>query len=160
MGKFNVRRRTECLKIQDTRSVAVTTTGACRGCVTPTFWEADTGRMTSSPFKRRKTDSPPSESVSSWYPCSMCQIKSCLREFRQNCPSLLFRHNATSQQQGEVYAPSSGGPAAPARSCGLIFSALNLPARSRMVFSTSSSGGGSPLIQRNGLIRATTNDRK
>jgi len=30
------------------------------------------------------------------------QILLCLREFRQNCPSLLFRHNATSQQQGEV----------------------------------------------------------
>src|SRR5206468_7265159 len=38
---------------------------------------ADAGRTTSSSFKRRKTGSPPSESVSSWYPCSMCQIKSC-----------------------------------------------------------------------------------
>src|SRR6266513_1633220 len=38
---------------------------------------ADAGRTPSSSFKRRKTGSPPSESVSSWYPCSMCQIKSC-----------------------------------------------------------------------------------
>jgi len=55
---------------------------------------------------------------------------------------------------------SSGGPAAPAKSCGFIRSTLNLVARSRIVFSTSSSGGGSPLIQRSGLIRATTNERK
>src|SRR6266542_1238071 len=88
------------------------------------------------------------------------QILLCLREFRQNCPSLLVRHNATSQEQGEVYAPSSVGPAAPARSWGRIFSTLNLPARSRMVFSTCSRGGGSFLIHRRVLMRATTNDRK
>src|SRR5437660_11784677 len=58
------------------------------------------------------------------------------------------------------YVSSSGGPAAPARSCGLIFSTLNLAARSRIVLSTSSSGGGSPLIQRSGLMRATTNERR
>src|SRR5208282_1526131 len=50
---------------------------------------------------------------------------------------------------------SSGGPPAPAKSCGLIFSTLNFAARSRIVLSTSSSGGGSPLIQRSGLMRAT-----
>lgn len=55
---------------------------------------------------------------------------------------------------------SSGGPAAPAKSCGFIRSTLNLVARSRIVLSTSSRGGGSPLIQRSGLIRATTNERK
>src|SRR6266498_3171972 len=38
---------------------------------------ADAGRITSSSFKRRKTGLPPSESVSSWYPCSMCQTRSC-----------------------------------------------------------------------------------
>ena len=43
-----------------------------------------------------------------------------------------------------------------ARSSCLILSALNFAARSRMVFSTSSSGGGSPWIQRSGLMRATT----
>ena len=58
------------------------------------------------------------------------------------------------------YASSSGGPAAPARSCGLIFSTLNLAARSRRVWNNSSKGGGSPLIQRRGLILATTKDRR
>ena len=43
-----------------------------------------------------------------------------------------------------------------ARSSCLILSTLNFAARSRIVFSTSSSGGGSPWIQRSGLMRATT----
>ena len=59
-----------------------------------------------------------------------------------------------------LQASSSGDPPVPARSCGLIFSTLNFAARSRIVLSTSSSGGGSPLIQRSGLMRATTNERR
>src|SRR6266571_3602168 len=38
---------------------------------------ADAGRISSPSFNRRRTGLPPRESVSSWYPCSMCQIKSC-----------------------------------------------------------------------------------
>src|SRR5215472_15225859 len=37
---------------------------------------------------------------------------------------------------------------------------VELAARSRMVRMTSSSAGGSPLIQPNGLIRATTKERR
>jgi hypothetical protein len=37
---------------------------------------------------------------------------------------------------------------------------LNFATRSRIVFRTSSRGGGSPLIHRNGLMRATTNERR
>jgi hypothetical protein len=55
---------------------------------------------------------------------------------------------------------SSGGPAAAARSCGFTFSTLKRAARSRMVRRTSSSGGGSPLIHRRGLMRATTKARR
>src|SRR3989442_15061094 len=55
---------------------------------------------------------------------------------------------------------SSGAPPAPARSSCFTLSVLNLPARSRIVFSTSSSGGGSPLIQRSGLMRAMTKARR
>src|SRR4029077_2017169 len=59
-----------------------------------------------------------------------------------------------------VLQASSGGPAAPARSVGLIFSTLNFVARSRIVLNTSSNDGASPLIHRSGLIRATTKERK
>src|SRR6266567_7195197 len=86
------------------------------------------------------------------------EVLFCFREFRRNSNSLLLRHDHTLTQK--LYASSSGGPAAPVRSCGRIFSTLNLPTRSRMVFSTSSSEGGSPLIHRKGFMRATTNDRK
>src|SRR5260370_34230468 len=43
-------------------------------------------------FKRRKTGSPPSESVSIWYPCSMCQIKSCSASvsFGRTAPGCFF----------------------------------------------------------------------
>jgi hypothetical protein len=50
-------------------------------------------------------------------------------------------------------------PPAPARSCGLIFSTLNFAARSRIVLNTSSIGGGSPLIQRSGLMRGNGSAR-
>src|SRR5207245_134234 len=46
------------------------------------------------------------------------------------------------------------------RSSCLSFSVLNFAARSRIVFNTSSSGGGSPWIQRKGLMRATTKARR
>src|SRR5437763_10877429 len=88
------------------------------------------------------------------------QVLFCFREFRRNSNSLLLRHDRLSQLRQKLYVSSSGGPAAPARSCDLIFSTLNLPARSRMVLNTSSSVGGSPLIQRRGLIRAMTNERR
>jgi hypothetical protein len=94
---------------------------------------ADAGRTTSSSFKRRKTGSPPSESVSSLYPCSVPnQVLLCLREFRQNCPSLLFRHHATSQQQGEVNAPSSRRSSC---SCEVLWSDLFDASRRAMLLS-------------------------
>jgi len=62
--------------------------------------------------------------------------------------------------QSPFLRSSSGGPAAAARSSCFTFSTLNFAARSRMVLSTSLSGGGSPCIQRNGLMRATTKLRR
>jgi hypothetical protein len=66
----------------------------------------------------------------------------------------------TTQPELFVYPCSSGGPAAPARSCGRTLSTLNFAARSCITLNTSARGGGSPLIHRSGLIRATTKERK
>ena len=38
---------------------------------------ADSGRISSLSFNRRRTGLPPSESVSSWYPSWMCESRSC-----------------------------------------------------------------------------------
>src|SRR5262249_11902433 len=59
-----------------------------------------------------------------------------------------------------THSSSAAPPNAPNRSCCLTFSVLNRAARSRIVSSTFSGSGSSPLIQRSGLIRATTNDRR
>jgi hypothetical protein len=53
--------------------------------------------------------------------------------------------------------PASGSPLTEELRHGMI--GRDLPAR-HIVLSTSSSGGGSPLIQRSGLMRATTNERR
>src|SRR5438552_9331182 len=60
------------------------------------------------------------------------QILLCLREFRQNCPSLLFRHHATSRQQGEVNAPSSRRSSC---SCEVLWSNLFDASRRAMLLS-------------------------
>src|ERR1700691_6558217 len=38
---------------------------------------ADSGRISSLSFNRRRTGLPPSEAVSSWYPSWMCESRSC-----------------------------------------------------------------------------------